>query len=514
METKLSMGQLDELVRIFLSWVGEEEPQVPEYVRDRMTIVAETQSTLFELGPSNIHDSDIADQVSAVVPMHANAGGGFIVVGADPATLEPLGTAIDSTWLKARLVRTVDAAVEMKKWVVCGVEILVVFVLPGVSPVSDERGMLVLPSGVVDRGQWWSDAESNEPASAVSAETMNIVRECVGECGDMSDEEVLAHIGAATHDGTLTNMGFYLLAPVGVPRFSLNSQWAEGGSTLEGLVNVEKRISELNKPVEWGVGDLTSTSRPVPEQTVRDALAYVLSMNKLNHPVEITWSSDNALTFEYMPREHTSREMLDLLRALGLANPRMQGRPKYPIDGRAMITLGLTPPRFDDTHVYLFGGEPDWNVVRFLRGIRPQRILENELVLRALDLFFQEPYVTAASLAAALSIDEGSALDVLIVLSVSGAGGSGIIRGHCHGWVLGDGARHLLGHRLAYLRPATYDGLTGLRTFLDQYGTVNEDDLVALQGADAEEAEQILFEMELDGVLEEKTVGEYEVKAD
>ena len=157
------------------------------------------------------------------------------------------------------------------------------------------------------------------------------------------------------------------------------------------------------------MGDLQATSRPVPEQTVRDALAYVLSMNKLNHPVEITWSSDNALTFEYMPREHTSREMLDLLRALGLANPRMQGRPKYPIDGRAMITLGLTPPRFDDTHVYLFGGEPDWNVVRFLRGIRPQRILENELVLRALDLFFQEPYVTAASLAAALSIDEGSA---------------------------------------------------------------------------------------------------------
>ena len=94
METKLSMGQLDELVRIFLSWVGEEEPQVPEYVRDRMTIVAETQSTLFELGPSNIHDSDIADQVSAVVPMHANAGGGFIVVGVDPATLEPLGTCL------------------------------------------------------------------------------------------------------------------------------------------------------------------------------------------------------------------------------------------------------------------------------------------------------------------------------------------------------------------------------------------------------------------------------------
>lgn len=513
METRMSREQLEELVHIFVSWVGTEDPQVPERVRDRMTMVAEKQSMLFELGPSNIHDSEIADQVAAVVPMHANAGGGFIVVGIDPATLEPLGTAIDSKWLTARLERTVDAAVEIKKWIVCGVEILVVYVLPAISPVSDEDGNLVLPSGTVDRGQWWSDEASDASTSVVSAETMDIVREWVGECAGMSDEEVLVHIGAATHEGTLTNMGFYLLAPVGVPRFRVNRQWAAGKSLLEGLVNVEKLISELNKPVQWGVGELKAASRPVPEQTVRDALAYVLSMNKLNHPVEITWSSDNALTFEYMPREHTSREMLDLLRALGLANPRMQGRPKYPIDGRAMITLGLTPPRFDDTHVYLFGGEPDWNVVRFLRGIRPQRILENELVLRALDLFFQEPYVTAASLAASLSIDEGSALDVLIVLSVSGAGGSGIIRGHCHGWVLGDGARHLLGHRLAYLRPAKYDGLTGLRTFLDQYGTVNEDDLVALQGADAEEAEQILFEMELDGVLEEQTSGEYAVKA-
>lgn len=513
METRMSREQLEELVHIFVSWVGTEDPQVPERVRDRMTMVAEKQSMLFELGPSNIHDSEIADQVAAVVPMHANAAGGFIVVGIDPATLEPLGTAIDSRWLTARLERTVDAAVEIKKWIVCGVEILVVYVLPAISPVSDENGNLALPSGTVDRGQWWSDEASDAPTSVVPAETMDIVRECVGECGDMSDEEVLVHIGAATHDGTLTNVGFYLLAPVGVPRFSLNSQWAEGGSTLEGLVNVEKRISELNKPVEWGVGDLQATSRPVPEQTVRDALAYVLSMNKLNHPVEITWSSDNALTFEYMPREHTSREMLDLLRALGLANPRMQGRPKYPIDGRAMITLGFTPPRFDDTHVYLFGGEPDWNVVRFLRGIRPQRILENELVLRALDLFFQEPYVTAASLAAALSIDEGSALDVLIILSVSGAGHEQIIRQHCHGWVLGDGARQLLGHRLEYMRPAKYDGLTGLRTFLGQYETVNKDDLVALQGADAQEAEDLLLEMEVDGVLEERTTGEYAVKA-
>lgn len=106
----------------------------------------------------------------------------------------------------------------------------------------------------------------------------------------MSDEEMLVHIGAATHEGTLTNMGFYLLAPAGVPRFSVNREWATGRSLLEGLVNVEKLISELNKPVEWGVGDLQATSRPVPAQTVRDTLGYVLSMNRLNHPVEITWS--------------------------------------------------------------------------------------------------------------------------------------------------------------------------------------------------------------------------------
>lgn len=62
------------------------------------------------------------------------------------------------------------------------------------------------------------------------------------------------------------------------------------------------------------------------------------------------------------------------------------------------------------------------------------------------------------------------------------------------------------------MRPAAFDGLTGLQTFLSQYRTVNSEDLVALQGADKEEAEDILFELEADGRLKEDEPGEFALK--
>ncbi|MDD7586813.1 MAG: hypothetical protein SPK00_12280 [Corynebacterium glucuronolyticum] len=59
------------------------------------------------------------------------------------------------------------------------------------------------------------------------------------------------------------------------------------------------------------------------------------------------------------------------------------------------------------------------------------------------------------------------------------------------------------------MRLATFDALTGLKTFRFDFRTINCDDLVALQGGGEEESEDILRELVIDGRLEENAQGEF-----
>ena len=87
--------------------------------------------------------------------------------------------------------------------------------------------------------------------------------------------------------------------------------------------------------------------------------------------------------------------------------------------------------------------------------------------------------------------------------------GEPLLERHYEGWGLGDGARDLFGARLSYLRLATFEALTGLKTFLSEFRTINCDYLVALQGGGEEESEDILRELVIDGRLEENAPGEF-----
>ncbi|MCI6206337.1 MAG: hypothetical protein MR654_05385 [Corynebacterium glucuronolyticum] len=142
-------------------------------------------------------------------------------------------------------------------------------------------------------------------------------------------------------------------------------------------MNIEKTISELNKPVDWGVGPLSAVTRPIPENAVREALVYALDSNKYHHMVELTWK-DRTLDIYFVRDDGWKRDLMDHFRALGLSDPRMQGQPGYPVDARSMIVVGLDGPGYADGRVHIVGGEPDLNVVRFMRDIRPTRILDNE----------------------------------------------------------------------------------------------------------------------------------------
>ena len=78
----------------------------------------------------------MANQVTTVVPMHANVGGDFIVVGVDPSTMEIVGTGINADWLYRRLRRTVDASLDVVQWAMSGIRVLVVRVGVAGSPVG------------------------------------------------------------------------------------------------------------------------------------------------------------------------------------------------------------------------------------------------------------------------------------------------------------------------------------------------------------------------------------------
>ncbi len=130
--------------------------------------------------------------------------------------------------------------------------------------------------------------------------------------------------------------------------------------------------------------------------------------------------------------------------------------------------------------------------------------------MRTLTVFMDEPYLTVASLAEALGIDEPTAEDALTVLSVAGAGSEPlIVRHQAGGWLLGHGARRILGSRLRYVRPTEFNALAGIDAFLSQYGSIRCEDLAALQGIDVEEAENVLDGLARQGMLLKAGPGEY-----
>lgn len=105
-------------------------------VRAREDVARAGEAVDFELSPSDPNYADVADQVTTVVPMHANAGGGFNIVGVDPSKIEIVSASIEADWLYHRLRRTVDAWLDVGPWAIRGICVLVVRVGGAGSPVG------------------------------------------------------------------------------------------------------------------------------------------------------------------------------------------------------------------------------------------------------------------------------------------------------------------------------------------------------------------------------------------
>lgn len=510
MSERLRMRQVRKLVKTYLEGMSGEFVNLPDEVTERMTLIKGSQNSLYEVSPSSEHNVELADQLASIIPIHANGGGGFIVVGVDSRVdaVDTVGCAVDTEWLKYRLARTVDAKIDVVSELILGIRIVIVAVAGSSWPVSDPFGNLPAPWGTIDRSQWWQEEGTEMPSSAVPAETVQLIRELAPNVTGLSNEEVLKHIGAVTPQGKLTEIGAYLLAPTSEARFSVNKEPVEGETVLDQLIRVEDLLGEMIEPMNWGVENLPIISRPIPTKTMHDAIVYALTVADSNHSVDIDWEPFE-LDIAYTARIGQQRELLDLLRALGLVNPVIQGQPNFPIDGGEMIQLGLRPPQYGEGHIYLVGGEPDWNVIRFVRSVWPRHAFENELALRALYVLFREPYISTETLKDQLRIDKHTAEDILGILKVAAAYSEPLLVQHREGWILGEGARYLLGNRLPYLRPEKFNDLIGLDRFLMQYDTFDRADLVALQGANEEEAATILTKLEAENLVEQKSPGQY-----
>ncbi|QRP70021.1 hypothetical protein [Corynebacterium glucuronolyticum] len=175
-----------------------------------------------------------------------------------------------------------------------GVRVLVVRMGGTGSSVWGKGGNFPFPTGEVNRRQWWQRNGTDVSASVVRPETVECVRCLVSEMrerdGDemLDDGDLLTHIGVVTPVGALTDVGVYALAPTTEPRFWANSRCIGGRRMIDQMAQVEEILSDLNAPVEWGVGGLSITASPVPESAVRNALVYALIANKYHHMLEIS----------------------------------------------------------------------------------------------------------------------------------------------------------------------------------------------------------------------------------
>ncbi len=504
-----SFADVDDLIDVFVDTYSRGSRDLPDYVSRRMGMAVELRTLRFGICPSNPHDFRVAYSVCQSVPKLANCGGGFVVIGVEGFLNTVVGTVVDKDWLSAFLGRTVDAPLDVVERRIDGVRVLFVRVLGGSSPVANIYGTINFQSPDGNRSQWWLKMETQEPPRKVPPSTVQIIRDLVQECEELTDEEVLAHVGVMTPNNLLTEAGAYLLTAQAGSRIMLNGQSVPGESVFEQFINVEKAVDELNTPVGWTTSGLRVVSRPIPDPLVREALMYSFLVGKYNYIPNVVWE-DDTLEIRFEPYKSCHWDLLDFFRAIGYADPRMQGQPVYPINARKMIELGHVSPRFADGIVALYGGEPHWNVVRFMSSVQPPELIEQELVMRTFEEFFERPYMSAESLSAELGIDLPSVKDILSMMECAGAGGAPLLERLHEGWVLGTGARKLLGDHLPYLRSSNCDHLAALKTFLSEYKTVNQSDLALLESIDEDEAECILLDIEVCGHLEESAVpGEY-----
>lgn len=398
------------------------------------------------LQPGTTTNPAAADHLAGEIRCFANTGGGgAIVLGVDDKTLDPLGTRLDTEWLRQRLDDLTGIAPVIEEEDIRGIRVLVLLIGESAEPVEDPDRRLRWRVGdqcrTVDRAEWWNHRAARiglDPMSApterrppdISPRALAVARDYLraGEDADASEADdagLLTRIGVLRPDGRLSQAGVLLLCPSPRPLVELSRLDVAGGdvtlrytqpagaSLLEALQAVEDRLDAINgiRPVSRGF--VESGHRMLPARAVREAI-----LNGLTHrdwfqpePTAVRWveaddllevTSPGGFTGGVTPANALSTRysrypaLADLFRALRLVDRQGVGVPRM---YQTMLSEGHRPPLLEEVAGprvrTTLAGRPLLPVLaQLLASVEPAPRRRDVRVAVLLDALLRRPFLT------------------------------------------------------------------------------------------------------------------------
>lgn len=398
------------------------------------------------LQPGTATNPTAAEHLAGEVRCFSNTpGGGVIVLGVDDKTLGPLGTQLNTEWLRQRLDDLTGIAPVIEERHLRGIRILILLVSESPEPVEDPDHRLRWRVGdqcrTVDRAEWWSHraarigldpmaATTERGAADISTRALAVTRDYLRAGGDLDaaesgNTELLTRLGVLRPDGRLSQAGVLLLCPSSVPLVELSRLDVVGGdvtlrytqpagtSLIEALQAVEDRLDAVNGVRPSSRGFVESGQRLLPPRAVREAI-----LNGLTHrdwfqpePTAVRWveaddllevTSPGGFTGGVTPSNALSTRhsrypaLADLFRALRLVDRQGVGVPRM---YQTMLAEGHRPPLLEEVAGprvrTTLAGRPLLPVLaHLLAAIEPAPRRRDVRVAVLLDALLRQPFLT------------------------------------------------------------------------------------------------------------------------
>lgn len=445
-------------------------------------------------------------------------GGGAIILGiADDG--QRIGTELDPEWLRHRIWQLTEQklTITVRVATLDNVRILVLTTHEAMEPVPaggkltwrvDDHCVDVDPttwhSGHLQRsGVDWSAMASGHMLADLSPTALEVARRYLTLAGDepatdlaaATDADLLRRLHLVDGDGRLTNAGsllFVATPAIGLDYIRRDAPGADSTlrvrsdrSLLEQVWDVDQASQASNRVVHIAEGIAHGQLRAIPMRAVREAIVngvvhrdwlspqptvveHVGDMLTVTSPGGFIGgvSPTNIITHPAVPRY---RSLAEAMAALRLAEREGIGVDRMVRD---MLAVGQHEPEISEldgpyVHVGLAGGEPDAQVIDFLREIEPPETRVDVDALLVLDHLTRFGWADVATVSPVLQRPAGETQAALLRLAHARCGDESVIvavkgvpTSQPTAYQLGPAARAKLAGRVAHLD--TPEGRTGV----------------------------------------------------
>lgn len=515
------------------------------------------------LQPATERSEAAAEALAGEAACMANCdGGGALVVGvADDRT--PLGTALDTEWLRSRIYDLTDRklTVDVREVRLSDVRLLVIRSPQALEPIRwkgrlrwrvDDRCV------EIDATTWharrmvrerydWSAQSSHVDAREARTAALEIARRHLRGSGETSaadlarasDQEMLRRLDVVDGEGYLTNAGVLAFVGRGDPALDYLRRTVPAGdsrrrvhqpnlSLLEEIGAVESAVDAFNEERHVRSGFVIGRLRELPVTVVREAV--------VNGVVHREWAGPAPTTVEHVGRSltvtspggfiggvnatniitHPSQPRNRALAAL-FAALRIAEREGVGVDRmvRDMIAIGYRPPSIEEIpgpHVRtaLLGESLDEAWIRFVGRVEPEDARGSLTVLLLLREAVSSSWfdvTTAAPLLQLNTAETAEAIHVFAQLTVDGAPlvepVLGVPATQAPAWRFAPGAASLLaseGATVGGARPRP-DRASVAMSWATARGRVSSTELASVLGVSHQATNRLLQDLRDDGLL-------------